>query len=290
MIPLVVRTVNALKMAVTSWRQENLTVALIPTMGALHEGHIALVKEGTRCANRVIVSIFVNPVQFESRDDLLRYPRQESEDIIKLVNIGTHLIFVPTEQVMYPTDFSTRVTVSGVADYLCGVCRPGHFSGVATIVTKLLLQSLPDVAIFGEKDYQQLQIIKRLITDLDIPVRVISVPTVRAEDGLALSSRNSYLSTDERRRAPALYQAICKMAAKIAAGTDFNAATAIARQQILDAGFNTIDYLVVCDSTTMSPLIEPCSKSLRVLVAAWLGQTRLIDNTPVSWFSSEEKE
>ncbi len=277
----IVRTVATLRAGIAIWRQEGQTIALVPTMGALHDGHLALVQEGMRQADRVIVSIFVNPAQFGPGEDFGCYPRVEALDRSRLATIGTHLLFAPTGGGMYPEGFSTTVRVAGLSEGLCGAFRPVHFSGVATVVTKLLLQSLPDVALFGEKDYQQLQVIRRLVQDLDIPVRVVGVPTVREADGLALSSRNAYLSPAERSQAGALYQALRAAATAVAGGADPKAVADTTRTQVLAAGFDSVDYLEVCDADTLTPLAGPARRPARVLAAAWLGRTRLIDNMPV---------
>lgn len=277
----VVRTVAALRAVRTAWRREGQSVALVPTMGALHDGHLALVREGMRQADRVVVSIFVNPAQFGPGEDFPRYRREEDLDRDRLATVGIPLLFAPAEGEMYPTGFSTTISVTGVSERLCGVFRPMHFAGVTTVVTKLLLQSLPDVALFGEKDYQQLQVIRRLVQDLDIPVRVIGVPTVREADGLALSSRNAYLSPKERQQATALYRSLQKAAATITSGIDADTAARVARRQVLAAGFNAIDYLEVCDADTLVLIRGRLTRPARVLAAGWLGWTRLIDNVPI---------
>ena len=274
----VVRTIAALRATVALWRRRGETFTLVPTMGALHEGHLALVREGLRRADRVVVSIFVNPTQFSPEEDLTRYPRQEARDRDLLATAGPCLLFAPTVAEMYPEGFSTRVSVAGVSEGLCGAFRPVHFSGVATVVTKLLLQALPDVAVFGEKDYQQLQVIRRLVTDLDIPVRIVGVPTVREADGLALSSRNAYLSAEERGRAAALYQTLQETSAALTAGVAPEAAVAAAVSRLSAAGFAPVEYLEVRDAETLAPLSVPLARPARVLAAAWMGGTRLIDN------------
>ncbi|KAF0114004.1 MAG: pantoate--beta-alanine ligase [Rhodospirillaceae bacterium] len=277
----VVRTIAALRAEVAAWRRRGETLALVPTMGALHEGHLALMREGLRRADRVVVSIFVNPTQFSPEEDLARYPRQEARDRDTLSKVGQCLLFAPTVAEMYPEGFSTRVSVAGVSEGLCGAFRPVHFCGVATVVTKLLLQTLPDVAVFGEKDYQQLQVIRRLVTDLDIPVRVVGVPTVREADGLALSSRNASLSAPERSRATALYQILQETSAAVTLGVAPNAAAAAAVDRLLAAGFTPLEYLEVRDAHTLAPLTGPLIRPARVLAAAWMGRTRLIDNVAI---------
>lgn len=277
----VVRTVAALRETRATWRRESQSVALVPTMGALHDGHLALVREGMQQANRVVVSIFVNPTQFGLNEDFTCYRREEDLDRGQLATVGTPLLFTPTVTEMYPTGFSTTITVAGVSEGLCGAFRQIHFAGVATVVTKLLLQCLPDIVLFGEKDYQQLQVIRRLVLDLDIPVRVVGVPTVREADGLALSSRNAYLSPSERQRATALYWALQEAAVTMASGIEADTAIRMARTQMVVAGFDAIDYLEVCDADTLAPVRGRLVRPARVLAAAWLGRTRLIDNVPV---------
>ncbi len=257
---------------VGAWRRSGLSVALVPTMGALHEGHLALVRAGARQADRVVVSIFVNPTQFGPNEDFERYPRREEEDRALLADGGAHLLFAPGVAEMYPEGFQTSVTVARVSQGLCGDFRPVHFSGVATVVTKLLLQVLPDVALFGEKDYQQLQVIKRLVRDLDIPVRVVGVPTVRGADGLALSSRNAYLSPEERARATTLYRVLREIG-------DGVLSVEAAGAELLRAGFTRIDYLEIRDAETLEPDPDP-DRPTRIIGAAWMGDTRLIDNVP----------
>jgi pantoate--beta-alanine ligase len=279
--PEIVRTVEALRRRVAEWRRRGERVALVPTMGALHEGHLALVRAAQDAAPRTIVSIFVNPTQFGPNEDFAAYPRGEAADIAKLREVGADLVFVPSVGEMYPPGFSTTVAVAGVTEGLCGPYRPGHFAGVATIVLKLLLQALPEIALFGEKDYQQLQVIRRLVRDLDVPVGIAGVPTVREADGLALSSRNVYLSPAERRVAPTLARVLRTIAGRLAA--EPGAASrelAEGRRALEAAGFAPIDYLELRDAETLQP-VERVERPARVLAAAWLGRTRLIDNMPV---------
>jgi pantoate--beta-alanine ligase len=254
-------------------------------MGALHAGHLSLVKLAESKCDRVVVSIFVNPIQFGPREDFHSYPREESADLDKLGNAGADLVFAPDTTEMYPPDFSTQVMVADLTDDLCGASRPNHFEGVATVVTKLLLQCAPDIAVFGEKDYQQLLVIGRLVRDLNIPVQIISGPIVREEDGLALSSRNVYLSPAERRMAPLLHQTISEVAADLARGEGADAAALAGRFKLEAAGFR-IDYVAVRDPDTLKPLSGPVKPGTRVLVAAYLGKTRLIDNVAVPAFTS----
>jgi pantoate--beta-alanine ligase len=246
-------------------------------MGALHRGHLTLVQHACGLARHVIASVFVNPIQFGPNEDFSRYPRDEAGDAAKLVGAGCSLLYAPDAGEMYPPNFATTVSAGPLAEPLENQFRPGHFTGVATVVTKLLLQSQADIACFGEKDYQQLQIIRRLARDLDIPIRIEAVPTVREPDGLALSSRNSYLSDDERRIAPALHRVLTDVAARFAAGASTQDVAAWGAAELLRAGFAKLDYLDLRDAETLQPLVDR-SRPGRALVAAWLGKTRLIDN------------
>lgn len=256
------------------------TVALVPTMGALHEGHLALVRAGRARCRRTVATIFVNPTQFGPQEDFRRYPRDEPGDLAKLAGAGVDAAFIPPVEEMYPPHFGTSVTVAGLSEGLEGAFRPGHFTGVATVVTKLLLQALPDAAMFGEKDYQQLRVISRLVQDLDIPVRIVGVPTVREPDGLALSSRNQYLSAEERRAATLLHRVLARIARQVAAGAESGALLAKGRAELERAGFSPVQYLEIRDADTLEPVSRP-DRPARVLAAAYLGQTRLIDNEPV---------
>jgi pantoate--beta-alanine ligase len=249
-------------------------------MGALHEGHLSLVRRARAQCGRAVVSIFVNPTQFGPNEDFQRYPRDLDGDAAKLASVGADAIFAPAIAEMYPPDAATTVTVSGLTEGLCGPFRPGHFQGVATIVTKLLLQCLPDAAYFGEKDYQQLQVIKRCARDLDIPVRIEAVPTWREADGLAMSSRNAYLTPEERAIAPALYRVLTSIARHMESGASAAAATTRGKSELTEAGFTKLDYLEVVDAATLTP-VERADVPARVAAAAWLGKTRLIDNVPV---------
>ena len=275
-----VRTVDELRARVREWRRAGETVGLVPTMGALHEGHLSLIRRSLDLATRTCVTLFVNPTQFGPNEDFDVYPRDEAGDIAKMVAEGAHLLFAPSRSEMYPEGEVTRVSVPGLGDVLEGEYRPGFFTGVATVVSKLLIQAWPDVAVFGEKDYQQLQVIKRMTRDLSLPVHIHGEPTVREADGLALSSRNAYLSADERRIAPALHRTISTVATQVAGGQD-----PIRQSQwgvgILErCGFAKIDYLAICDSETLEPWSGP-DRPGRVLAAAWLGRTRLIDNISI---------
>jgi pantoate--beta-alanine ligase len=279
--PLVARTLPALKRVVEQWRRRRDVVALVPTMGALHAGHHALVRLARRRANRVAVSIFVNPPQFAANEDLATYPRAFAADVAALGTDRADLVWAPSVATMYPDGFSTRIFPEGPA--LAGLedaFRPHFFSGVATVVAKLLIQCEPDFAIFGEKDYQQLIVVTRLTRDLGLKTRVVGAPTVREPDGLALSSRNRYLTASERAAAPALYRVLLKSAAGITTGKPVANVLARGRAAIEAAGF-AIDYLEARDSITLAPYGEADSRSLRLLVAARIGKTRLIDNLGV---------
>jgi pantoate--beta-alanine ligase len=278
--PVIVRNVAALRAAVGRFRAKGERVALIPTMGALHEGHLALVRAGAERAQRTIVSIFVNPTQFGPNEDVDRYPRTEVADIEKLRDIGTDIAFLPSASEMYPPGFSTSISVGDIAGGLCGPFRPGHFVGVATVVTKLLMQALPDLALFGEKDFQQLQVIRRVQRDLGIPIEIIGVPTVREPDGLAMSSRNVYLAPAERSTAAVLYRVLTAIASRVAAGDPAGLLVAEGRRALEEAGFGPVQYLEVADEETLNPVELP-TRPARVLAAAFLGRTRLIDNVPV---------
>ena len=281
MAPSVIESIAGLREAVAAWRNDGLTVALVPTMGALHEGHMALVRAAHAHGGRTVVSLFVNPTQFAPDEDFALYPRQQADDLAKLAEAGVEAAFMPPTKAIYPPGFATTVRVEGVTAGLEGASRPHFFDGVATVVTKLLLQCLPDVALFGEKDYQQLVTVRRLVADLDIPCRIEAVPTVRAADGLALSSRNAYLSADERRVAPKLFEVLSWMAAVLGGSTTSADSIAQGTVALRDAGFARIDYLAVCDAETLEPVARVDGPA-RVLAAVWLGETRLIDNVPVS--------
>lgn len=249
-------------------------------MGALHAGHLALVDEARRQADRVVASLFVNPLQFGEGEDLDRYPRQEKEDARALDAAGCDLLWVPTPEQMYPAGFSTNVTVAGLSKRWEGEARPGHFDGVATVVTKLLNAVRPEVALFGEKDFQQLAVIRRLAIDLNLGAQIVGVSIVRDSDGLALSSRNAYLSEDERARALALPSALHSAADAIESGVPVEAALREARQALDAAGFAPVDYVALVDAATLEPLDQPAGR-MRLIAAATIGGTRLIDNVPV---------
>mgnify|MGYP000560227464 FL=1 len=276
----ILRRLDALRALTAQWRAAGETVGVVPTMGALHEGHLSLVRAAKSGADRVIVTIFVNPRQFNSAEDLANYPRTEEEDARKLSPFGVDVVYAPTPDQVYPDGFATTVSVSGVSEGLCGAHRPGHFDGVATVVTKLFLQTGADRAFFGEKDFQQLQVVKRLARDLDIPVEVVGCPTVREADGLALSSRNIRLSPGARAKAPALYAVMTRAVARIGAGADPETALAEARAAILDGGYAEVEYLELRAEDGLAPLAAP-DRPARLLAAAWLDGIRLIDNIPV---------
>lgn len=275
------RTLVELRTMVNGWRAAGLRVALVPTMGALHAGHMRLVEEARRHADRVVASIFVNPLQFGANEDFGRYPRREQTDAAMLAEGGCDALWLPSVAVMYPKGSSTRVTVTGVSEGLCGAHRPGHFDGVATVVAKLFNQVAPHAAYFGEKDYQQLAVIRQMARDLNMNVEVAGVPTVREADGLALSSRNTYLSAEERARAAALPNALKAAKAAIEAGGPVGEALSNARQALLDAGFAAPDYVELRDAETLAPVARMGKRPARLLAAARIGQTRLIDNWPI---------
>jgi pantoate--beta-alanine ligase len=273
----VVSTVRDLRHTTAEWRRAGKTIALVPTMGALHPGHISLVNEAKKSADKVVVSIFVNPTQFAPHEDLARYPRDEAGDLAKLTEAEADVVWSPSVEEMYPAGFSTSVKAGSAAADLEGAFRPHHFDGVATVCCKLFNQVTPDVAIFGQKDYQQLSVLRQMVEDLNMPLQLIAAPTVREKDGLALSSRNTYLSDKERAIAPALYATISEAAAKVAAGTPFTVVTTTATANLAAAGFTKVDYVEIRDAATLSASVSP-GKPLRILAAAWLGKTRLIDN------------
>ncbi|WP_018390641.1 pantoate--beta-alanine ligase [Ancylobacter sp. FA202] len=275
-----VHSVAALRDQVRHWRTDGKRIALVPTMGALHAGHVALMDVARAKADRVIVSIFVNPTQFAPTEDLSRYPRTLDSDLDKADSAGVELAFVPDVAQMYPEGFCTTISLAGPALGLETDFRPTHFAGVATVVAKLLIQALPDVALFGEKDYQQLQVIARMARDLDLPVDVVGVPTVREPDGLALSSRNVYLSREDRKAAPALHRALTAAAMRIGRDAITAPAIAEARAAITAAGFD-LDYVEARHAETLAPISSSEEGPVRLLVAARIGSTRLIDNIPV---------
>ncbi len=273
-----VRQLPELRNAISGFRAAGERVAFVPTMGALHAGHLALVAEAKLAADRVVVSIFVNPKQFGPNEDLAKYPRKEQVDSRLLSDAGVDLLWLPPVEVMYPEGHSTNITVSGVSEPLDGATRPGHFDGVATVVTKLFNQVKPDIALFGEKDFQQLAVIRRMVADLDFDIDVRGVPTQRDDDGLALSSRNVYLMPEDRAAAVALPRALGVAAKAIEKGEDAAAALATVRTSLEAAGFE-IDYVELADAETLGAPVA--GKPRRLLAAARIGGTRLIDNIPV---------
>ncbi len=279
--PRVVKTVKALRETLADWKKRKADIALVPTMGALHAGHISLVALAKKSAKKVVVSIFVNPTQFGPNEDFSRYPRTFDADMDKLADAGADLVFMPDAKEMYPEDFSTMLKPTGPASVgLDDKFRPGHFDGVATVVAKLFTSVMPDVAIFGEKDYQQLQVIKTMARDLHLPVKVVGAPIVREKDGLALSSRNVYLSPLERTAAPVLHQVLKESAKAIAAGEPVEAVLSRGRAKIMAANFK-LDYLEARDASSLSKPDAQRKAKLRLLVAAKIGKTRLIDNVAV---------
>ncbi|MGX5806120.1 pantoate--beta-alanine ligase [Bradyrhizobium sp. Arg314] len=276
----VVRTVAALRAAVARWKREGLRVAVVPTMGALHEGHLSLVRIALERADRVVVTLFVNPTQFNNTDDLAAYPRTEAEDLVKLQPTGAHLLYAPDAAEIYPAGFSTKISVGIVSEGLCGAFRPGHFDGVATVVAKLLLQTGADVACFGEKDFQQLQVIKRLVRDLDILATIVPCPTIREPDGLALSSRNVRLGSEARRIAPVFHLVLQDAATRLSAGEPVPYTLNWARSAIVASGYDSTEYLELRAEDDLGPLMR-LDRPARLLAAAWLAGVRLIDNVKV---------
>ena len=274
-----VRDLNDLRAAIAAFRADGARVALVPTMGALHAGHIALVEAAKRPGTKVVASIFVNPKQFGPNEDLARYPRREAADSRMLVEAGCDLLWLPPVEAMYPDGFATSIGITGVTEGLDGAARPGHFDGVATVVAKLFNQVGPDAAYFGEKDFHQLQVIRRLVTDLNFPIEVVGVPTQRDDDGLALSSRNIYLDEDERAKAVALPRALGVAAREIARGTSPVDVLAEAQASLVAAGF-VVDYVALVDAETLTEA-PAADRPRRLLAAARMGQTRLIDNIAI---------
>lgn len=276
----IARTVDALRKHVDGWHADGRTVALVPTMGSLHAGHLSLVDLAAERADKTVVSIFVNPTQFGANEDLGTYPRDEIGDRLKLAAHQVDLIYAPDDDQMYPEGFSTRIEVLGISSGLCAASRPHFFAGVATVVGKLFLQCRPDIAIFGEKDYQQLLVIRRMARDLDLPIDVLGGPIIREDDGLAMSSRNAYLSEADRATAPLLNRIMRETADDLAAGRDVAGALDIARTRLSTAGFE-VDYLEARHAETLHPLETITDAPARLFAAAILGKTRLIDNIVV---------
>ena len=276
----IIRELSELRTLVRKWHSNNRRTALVPTMGALHAGHIALVAAAKGQADRVVASIFVNPTQFAANEDLGSYPRKEAEDAAILEAAGCDVLWAPSVETMYPAGFATSISVGGVSETLEGAARPGHFDGVATVVAKLFGQTQPDLAFFGEKDFQQLAVIRKMVADLNMRIGIVGVPTVRDSDGLALSSRNAYLSAEERSAAHVLPDALRDAAAGIAKGRDIAEALAEVRTRLASAGFDPIDYIALCDAESLAPVHQATGK-LRLLAAARLCRARLIDNLEV---------
>ena len=280
MTPKIVRGIAALRQETATWRAAGLRSAVISTMGALHEGHLTLVREGLKRAPRAVATIFVNPKQFAAHEDLGRYPRDEAGDVAKLGSAGAHLVFAPPLEEIYPPNFTTTISLGGPAKAgLEDRFRPQFFDGVATIVAKLFIETGADFAMFGEKDYQQLKVVTRMASDLDIPIEVVGVPTIREADGLAMSSRNAYLSSDERRQATAIIQALRDAAAKITSGEVPAVASDVAAAWLTAQGFR-VDYVAARNAETLAEPLQ-AGEPLRLIAAAWLGKTRLIDNIAV---------
>lgn len=279
-----VATLPALRKATDALRQSG-PIALVPTMGALHEGHLALVRRAADLAPNVVVSIFVNPAQFGPNEDLAKYPRQLAEDAAMLEAEGVALLWAPAVEEVYPEGFATTISVAGLSEGLCGAWRPGHFDGVATVVAKLFNQVRPDIALFGEKDWQQLTVIRRMARDLDLtlprPEKIVGVETMREADGLAMSSRNRYLSPEDRAAAAALPREMRAAAEAIRGGADVTLTLEKLEVDLIDAGFASIDYATLADAESLAPLTETQAAPMRLLVAARIGGTRLIDNLPM---------
>ncbi|MFQ5625202.1 MAG: pantoate--beta-alanine ligase [Methyloligellaceae bacterium] len=275
-----VTTIAELRSEVRAWRSQGDKIVLVPTMGALHEGHLSLVRLAGKTGDRTVVSIFLNPAQFAPHEDFDSYPRDYDKDLEKLGQLGVDLVFMPTCEEIYPQGFSTQVSVQGLSEGLCGASRPHFFAGVATVVAKLLNQCRPDVAIFGEKDYQQLLVIARMARDLDMEVEILGAPLIREPDGLAISSRNAYLSADEREKAPLLYQTISEVAEALAGGGAITEVLDAAAEQLTQGGFE-IDYLEVRNADNLAPVTTRAIEPARVFAAVMLGKTRLIDNVAV---------
>ncbi len=279
-LPDLVRDLPHLRALVESWHRAGLRVGVVPTMGALHQGHLSLVRRAAAETDRVIVTIFVNPRQFNSAADLAAYPRTEEADRLKLDGQGATLIYAPDGDTIYPPGFATTVSVEGLSEGLCGAYRPGHFAGMATVVTKLFTQTQADLAYFGEKDFQQLKIVQRLAVDLDLSITVIGCPTLREADGLAMSSRNVRLSSEARAIAPVLYAELQYLAGKLAEGRRMADVVDAAKRLIVAGGYQAVEYLELRAEADLAPLDTPLVPA-RLLVAAWLDGTRLIDNIAV---------
>ena len=280
MTPEIIRTLVELRSKVAGWKAAGESVAVVPTMGALHQGHLSLVRAAKEACDRVIVTIFINPKQFNNPEDYKNYPRTEEEDARKLIALKADVVYVPDGEQMYPNGFATTVSVEGITQGLCGAHRAGHFDGVATIVTKLFTQTHADKAFFGEKDYQQLQVVTRLARDLDLPIEGIGCPTIREEDGLAMSSRNLLLSDRARTWAPELHRAMEEMSEGLLAGGDLETLRAAAVSRVERAGFTQVEYLDLRSADQLELMTTP-NRPARLLAAAWLAGVRLIDNIAV---------
>ena len=278
----IVRTVHDLRRETAKWRGHGHSIALIPTMGAIHAGHISLMKLAKKKVDRTVISIFVNPTQFSTDEDLSHYPRDEAGDLRKLDKADTDLVWIPSVEEMYPVGFSTSIRAGTAAGVLEGTFRPKHFDGVTTVCAKLFNQVMPDIAIFGEKDFQQLAVLRQMVRDLNMLLELVGAPTKRDTDGLALSSRNAYLSAAKRKIAPALYATISSLAESVANGDDIPTSIVNANHELTSAGFTKIDYVDVRDAETIElPVSIASGRPLRVLAACWLDETRLIDNVAV---------
>lgn len=276
----IIREAAALDYALAVYCGDDEEIAFVPTMGALHAGHLALIKEAKTRAERVVASIFINPLQFGANEDLDRYPRQEEKDAAMLEEAGCDLLWLPKVTDIYPAGFATTVSVKDIGDRWEGEARPGHFDGVATVVTKLMLEVMPNFSLFGEKDFQQLAVIRRMAQDLQIGGEIVGVPTIRDHDGLALSSRNAYLSPEERSNAVELPRALNEAAEAISSGVPVAEALAAAKARLTRAGFSRIDYIALVNAMTLEPL-EQAGGPMRLIAAAAIGRTRLIDNIAV---------
>lgn len=276
----IIQTGDALRQTVRRWKREGLTVGLVPTMGALHAGHLSLIELARAHCDRVVATIFVNPRQFSPGEDLDAYPRTIERDTALLREAGCHALFAPAVSEIYPDGFATSITVAGISEGLCGATRPNFFGGIATVVAKLLILAEPDKAFFGEKDYQQLLVIRRLVTDLALPVEIIGGALVREADGLAMSSRNAYLSGNERQMALTLHHTLKEVTAGLEAGAEPGRLIAMGLERLVSAGFR-MDYLELRDAETLEP-IERLERPARLLAGGYLGKTRLIDNMPVT--------
>ena len=273
----VIRSAEGLRRALAPHRDARKLIGLVPTMGALHDGHLSLVHRASRDCGIVVASLFVNPTQFSENEDFDAYPRDESRDLSLFDEYGVDFVYAPSVDEMYPDGFKITITVQGVTEGLCGAARPGHFDGVTTVVSKLFADCKPDAAYFGQKDYQQMKVIERMVADLDLNIRIVGLPVVRERDGLALSSRNAYLSAAHRRVAPSMFGTMRAVAERLHSGIDLDVQSEWGQSALLDAGFDRVDYFEVRDAATMEKPRE-FGPGMRIFAAAWLGQTRLIDN------------